>query len=97
MSYALSGVGSRLGADSHEGADSKRLPCFRISLADNRGHSDIPLVELSALASQFLDAGAEVEEVPALMARKLGLSRLREATHSRFLQAAELATKNRVP
>lgn len=80
-----------------EGADSKRLPCFRISLADNRGHSDIPLVELSALASQFLDAGAEVEEVPALMARKLGLSRLREATHSRFLQAAELATKNRVP
>lgn len=76
-----------------EGCDTKRLPDFRSGSLDDRDHVDIPLIELAALARGFITEGATPEEVAALIARKLGLSRLREAARNRFLRAACLATK----
>jgi very-short-patch-repair endonuclease len=74
-----------------EGADKRQLPAFRPAPLDDRDHTDIPLPELASLALQFLKDGAEPDEAAVLVARELGLSRLREATANRFLQAAHLA------
>ena len=74
-----------------EGADKSELPAFRMGSLDDRDHVDIPLVELGALARRFLDLGAEPAEAAALIARELGLGRLREAARERFEEAARLA------
>jgi hypothetical protein len=74
-----------------EGANTMALPDFRSGSLDDRDHVDIPLVELAALARGFLAVGAEPSEAAALMARELGLGRLREAARQRFEEAAQLA------
>jgi len=64
---------------------------FRSGSLEDRAHFHIPLVELAALAQRFLSDGAEADEAAALISRELGLARLREATRTRFLEAAHLA------
>ena len=76
-----------------EGADKSQLPAFRIGSLDDRDHVDIPLVELATLARRFLESGAEPIEAAALIARELGLERLREAARERFEKAARLGLR----
>jgi len=78
-----------------EGADKSELPAFRMGSLEDRDHVDIPLVELGALARRFLDSGAEAAEAAALIARELGLGRLRAAARERFEEAARLAASRR--
>jgi hypothetical protein len=73
-----------------EGAETTSC-AFRRSRSEDRDHSDIPLVELAALAFTFLADGASREEAITLMARTLELGRLREAARERFSQAAKMA------
>jgi very-short-patch-repair endonuclease len=76
------------------GADKSELSPFRMGSLDDRDHADIPLIELATLARQFLATGAEADEVPALIARELGLERLREAARERFEEAASLGQRS---
>ncbi len=74
-----------------EKADKSLFPPFRNSSADVRDHTDIPLVELAALAREYLTAGFEPKEAAVMMARHLHIGRLREATRERFKSAAKKA------
>lgn len=76
-----------------EGADTKTLPAFRAGPLDVRDHPDIPLVELSALAQQFIEQGAEPAEAAIMIGQTLGLGRLREAARERFEAAARRAVE----
>jgi hypothetical protein len=55
-----------------------------------RGHADIPVFELAALASIFLAQGGNKDEVILRMASHFGLGRLRSATRERFGRAFDL-------
>ncbi|MBT3070308.1 DUF3320 domain-containing protein [Rhodomicrobium sp. Az07] len=72
-----------------ENSDTSQLPRFREGSTELRDHSDIPLAELAALAERFMATGAKPEEAAFMMARHMGLARLREAARERFLAAAE--------
>jgi very-short-patch-repair endonuclease len=72
-----------------EGADPKVLPLFRAGSLEQRDHPDIPLVELAALAKQFIERGAEPKEAAVMIGQELGLGRLREAARERFEVAAQ--------
>jgi hypothetical protein len=61
---------------------------------EDRDHIDVPLVELAELACRFLDAGAELSEAAALMAKHLGLERLRESAREQFAKAASLGANS---
>jgi hypothetical protein len=74
-----------------ENADKSQFPPFRNSSADARDHTDIPLVELAALAREYLTAGFEPKEAAVMIARHLNIGRLREATRERFELAAKKA------
>lgn len=74
-----------------EGADPAAAATFRPGPPGERDHADIPLAELAGLARRFTASGATAAEVAVLMARELGLGRLREATRARFEAAAGLA------
>lgn len=71
-----------------EGSDRTVAIC-RLGGADARDHVDIPGVELMALASKHLKAGATPDEAAALMAGDLGIGRLRQTTRERFILIAE--------
>lgn len=74
-----------------ENADKSQFPPFRNSSADVRDHTDIPLVELAALAREYLTAGFEPKEAAVMIARHLNIGRLRETTRERFEMAAKKA------
>ena len=74
-----------------EGLDSAGLPPFRHARSEQRGHGDVPLVELASLAKRFLDEGADREEAVRRMAGHFALGSLREATRKRLLAAVERA------
>jgi hypothetical protein len=74
-----------------EGADPKALPSFRAGVLEQRDHPDIPLVELAALARQFIQQGAEPKEAAVMVGQELGLGRLRETARERFEAAAQRA------
>lgn len=74
-----------------EGADPKALPSFRAGALEQRDHPDIPLVELAALARQFIQQGAEPKEAAVMVGQELGLGRLRETARERFEAAAQRA------
>ncbi|WP_127076741.1 DUF3320 domain-containing protein [Rhodomicrobium lacus] len=76
-----------------ENADKTQLPRFRAGSTELRDHTDIPLAELAALADRFLADGAKPEEAAFMMARHLGIGRLREAARERFLAAAQHAAR----
>ncbi|ADP69553.1 putative DNA helicase [Rhodomicrobium vannielii ATCC 17100] len=76
-----------------ENADKSRLPRFRASSAELRDHTDIPLPELAALAERFLAEGAKPDEAAIMLARHMGIGRLREAARERFLAAAHHAVR----
>ncbi|MGH7102124.1 MAG: DUF3320 domain-containing protein [Acetobacteraceae bacterium] len=72
------------------GSDTQRPPVFRTGSPDDRNHTEIPMVELASLARRFSGAGAGEEDVATLMARELGLGRLREGTRNRLIRAARM-------
>lgn len=74
-----------------EGSDPSILAPYRRSPAGERVHGEIPLVELASLARRYLEEGADREETLQLMAKELGLGRLRESARVRFLAAVERA------
>jgi very-short-patch-repair endonuclease len=63
----------------------------RISRSQERDHSDIPEVELQALAHLHLKEGATPHEAAMLMAADLGIGRLRQVTRDRLEAIAEKA------
>lgn len=71
-----------------EGSDRTISVC-RLSGTEARDHSDIPEMELTALARSHLMAGATPAEAAVLMARDSGLGQLRSATRERFEMIAQ--------
>ncbi|MCC6917764.1 MAG: DUF3320 domain-containing protein [Alphaproteobacteria bacterium] len=63
----------------------ERVP-YRASV--NRDHGDIPLAELAGLAALHAQAGVSLDEVTRLMARDLGLAKLREQARNRLESVA---------
>ena len=61
--------------------------------ADNgvRGHDDVPLNELAAIAAPFVRLRMDDESVLRKMAEQFALGRLREATRARFQEAVQIA------
>ncbi len=76
-----------------EGADTNALPPFRAAPLEVRDHPDIPAVELSELAQQFINQGAQPAEAAIMIGQTLGLGRLREAARERFEAAASRAAE----
>src|SRR5689334_1705460 len=74
-----------------EGLDPAGLPPFRQARPEQRGHADVPLVELASLARRFLDEGADREDAVRPMASHFALGSLREATRKRLLAGVERA------
>ncbi|BBF92157.1 DUF3320 domain-containing protein [Blastochloris tepida] len=72
------------------GADPSQPVPFRASPSGQRDHSDVPLVELASLAKRFADEGHDDEAVVLMMARHLGLGRLRSSTRLRLEEAVRL-------
>jgi hypothetical protein len=75
-----------------DNADPKKWMQFRPASPDVRDHSDIPLVELAALAKSY--PAATIEEAASLMRQQLGLTRLLPKTRKRFEAAARLNLEN---
>ena len=68
-------------------ADPSQLVPFRASPSGERDHSDVPLAELASLAKRFADEGHDDDAVVLMMARILGLGRLRSSTRLRLEEA----------
>jgi transcriptional regulator with XRE-family HTH domain len=80
-----------------ERAEIRDLVPFRPASLDVRDHSDIPLIELAALATPLLASGHASEAAAIIMGRQLGLGYLRPKTRERLIVAAELAKQHRSP
>jgi y4mF family transcriptional regulator len=78
-----------------ERAEIRELVPFRPAPLDVRDHSDVPLIELAALATPLLISGHAPEAAAIMMGRKLGLGCLRPKTRARLIMAAELAKQHR--
>ena len=64
---------------------------FRKDDAGVRGHEDVPLKELAAIAVPFIRLRMDDESVLRKMAELFDLGRLREATRARFEEALRIA------
>jgi hypothetical protein len=62
----------------------KTIAVYRVGAGEARDHSEIPDVELAALARRHLLNGATAEEAALLMARDLDIGRLRQGTRERL-------------
>ena len=64
-----------------------------------RGHEDVPLKELAAIAVPFIRLRMDDEFVLRKMAEQFDLGRLREATRARFEEALRIARQfvNSIP
>lgn len=66
---------------------------FRVSPAGERDYADVPLVELAGLAARYTALGHDDEAVVMMMARVLGLGRLRSSTRARLEVAVRAARR----
>ena len=66
---------------------------FRKDDTGVRGHEDVPLTELAAIAVPFIRLRMDDEFVLRKMAEQFALGRLREATRARFEEAVQIARK----
>jgi hypothetical protein len=64
---------------------------FRKDDTGVRGHEDVPLKELAAIAVPFIRLRMDDESVLRKMAEQFALGRLREATRARFEEAVQIA------
>ena len=71
--------------------DPGAIHVFRKDDAGARGHEDVPLKELAAIAVPFIRLRMDDESVLRKMAEQFELGRLREATRSRFEEALRIA------
>ena len=75
-----------------DNADPKKWTQFRPASLDVRDHSDIPLVELAALAKSY--STATIKDAASSMRQPLGLTRMLPKTRRRFEAAACLNLEN---
>lgn len=68
-------------------------PPFRSAPLSLRNHSDIPAIELEALAAAVMP-GRTPDQAITVMSQHLGLSSVREATRERLLRAITNASRN---
>ena len=73
------------------GKDPAVIHVFRKDDAGLRGHEDVPLKELAAIAVPFIRLRMDDEMVLRKMAEQFELGRLREATRARFEEALRIA------
>ena len=73
------------------GKDPMPIHIFRKDDTGVRGHEDVPLKELAAIAVPFIRLRMDDESVLRKMADQFGLGRLREATRARFEEALRIA------
>lgn len=73
--------------------DAGAIHVFRKDDTGVRGHEDVPLRELAAIAVPFIRLRMDDEAVLRKMAEQFALGRLREATRARFEEALEIARK----
>lgn len=73
------------------GKDAGDIHVFRKDLTGERGHEDVPLKELAAIAVPFVRLRMDDEAVLRKMAEQFDLGRLREATRARFVAALSIA------
>jgi hypothetical protein len=71
--------------------DPGAIHVFRKDDGGVRGHEDVPLKELAAIAVPFIRLRMDDESVLRKMAEQFELGRLREATRSRFEEALRIA------
>ncbi len=76
------------------GKDPTAIHMFRKDDAGVRGHEDVPLMELAALAVPFIRLRMDDASVLRKMAEQFALGRLREATRARFEQALSIARRS---
>jgi Protein of unknown function (DUF3320) len=75
------------------GVDTDAPHAFRDNTAGERGHEDVPLNELAALATRFIRLRLDDEAVLRKLAEQFDLGRLRETTRARFEAALRLARR----
>ena len=73
--------------------DAGAIHVFRKDDAGVRGHEDVPLKELAAIALPFIRLRMDDESVLRKMAEQFNLGRLREATRARFEEALGIARR----
>ena len=71
--------------------DAGAIHFFRKDDTGVRGHEDVPLKELAAIAVPFIRLRMDDESVLRKMAEQFALRRLREATRARFEEAVQIA------
>ena len=71
--------------------DAGAIHYFRKDDTGVRGHEDVPLKELAAIAVPFIRLRMDDESVLRKMAEQFELGRLREATRARFEEALRIA------
>jgi hypothetical protein len=71
--------------------DAGAIHSFRKDDNGVRGHEDVPLKELAAIAAPFVRLRMDDESVLRKMAEQFALGRLREATRARFEEAVQIA------
>ena len=76
------------------GKDAGAVHFFRKDDTEARGHEDVPLMELAAIAVPFIRLRMDDESVLRKMAEQFALGRLREATRARFEQALRIARQS---
>jgi hypothetical protein len=75
--------------------DAGAIHFFRRDDNGVRGHDDVPLNELAAIAAPFVRLRMDDESVLRKMAEQFALGRLREATRARFQEAVQIARISR--
>ncbi len=73
--------------------DAGAIHIFRKDDTGVRGHEDVPLKELAAIALPFIRLRMDDESVLRKMAEQFNLGRLREATRARFEEALGIARR----
>lgn len=76
------------------GKDPSAIRTFRKDDTGVRGHEDVPLMELAAIAVPFIRLRMDDESVLRRMADQFALGRLREATRARFEEALRIARQS---
>lgn len=73
-----------------EGADTTAIVPYRDSDVADRSYADIPLIELASLAREFLTQGGDADECERRIAKRVGMTTLRDTTRQRFRRAISI-------
>lgn len=76
-----------------KGQQSESLVTFRASKPGVRSHEDVPLPELAGLARELQQSGYSEENIPVMMRKTFGMSRLMDGARERFGAAVTIGRK----